>query len=238
MAVHAIRLSSRINRTFHGSGISQELRIFGPVEDVTLERVVDTAAGPEHEANHLVGPYRKHLLQCKSLFEMDSPYAVEIQRLLGWMKHLKLLANDGRYHPLDELVSSRALPRVVEGDEALRSAFAPDSALLSPGYSDAALRFFVKARGQLAAGAPMLADWARVARDEKLHAVFKYLVVGELGQQLADQLRRDWLDMQRESAWCGLSRDDQNEIERKFSRDISGNSPVLNLISEPQLGRS
>ena len=206
-------------------------------EDVTLERVVDTAAGPEHEADHLVADHIGNIfVQCKSLFEMDSPYAVEIQRLLGWMKHLKLLAKDGRYHPLDELVSSRALPRVVEGDEALRSAFAPDSALLSPGYSDAALRFFVKARGQLAAGAPMLADWARVSRDEKLHAVFKYLVVGELGQQLADQLRRDWLDMQRESVvWRSLSRDDQNEIERKFLKGYQWQiPPVLNPeSSEP-----
>jgi hypothetical protein len=141
------------------------------------------------------------------------------------MKQLTLLGRDDAYHPAGELVCSRAFPEVIEPDEALRAAFAPNSAVLSLGYSDTALRFFIKARGQLTAGATILAEWSRDASINQLHAVFKYLVSGELAQQLADQLSRPWLDTKREtSAWQKLSVEDQYEVERKF---LKGHSWIL-----------
>ena len=201
------------------------------VESVTLEDVLSAAVGRECEVKESVAERIGTLFaNCKSLFEPTSEYAVEMQHLNAWMKALKLLAKDGKFHPATDLVCDRPVTRVIERDEVLRAAFAPDSAVLSPCYSDAALALFVKTRDRLAADAPTLANWARDAGPETLAAVFKYLVTGELGQQLADQLKRPWLDTKREtSAWRNLSQEEQNEIERKFLRgyQLQFLSPVI-----------
>jgi hypothetical protein len=69
------------------------------------------------------------------------------------------------------------------------------------------------------ANATTLATWARQASVQKLAAVFKYLIAGDLDQQLADQLGRPWLELKRATpAWRRLSPADQNELERKFSK--------------------
>ena len=198
------------------------------VENITLERVLGAAIGPERQADTAIADRIGRLFTiCKSLLEPTSAYAVEVQRLITWMKDVKLLADDGRFHPATELVSSRPVVGIIEGDEGLRAAFAPDSAVLSSGYSDASMTFFVKTRGQLTAGAPTLADWARDAAADKLAAVFKYLVRGDLGQQLADQLKRPWLDTKREaSAWRNLSEEEKNEVERKFLKGYQLQFPV------------
>jgi hypothetical protein len=190
------------------------------VQPVTLQEVLSAAIGPDSEMKEpAADQIGKLFTSCKSVFEPTSAYAVEVQRLLAWMSAFKLLGRDGTFHAAADLVCSRSLFGVIEKDEALRGAFAPDSAVLSLNYSDAALTCFVKTRSQLAAGAPTLATWAREAGADKLAAVFTYLVVGDLGQQLADQLKRPWLEArQGTSAWGALSQDEQNEIERKFLR--------------------
>jgi hypothetical protein len=159
------------------------------------------------------------LIECKSLFEPSGMYAVEVQRLQAWMRTLSLRASDKVFHPANELVCGRAVSDVIDRDEALRAAFAPSSAVLSADYSGAALTFFVKARGRLAAEAAVLAEWARDADEDKLIFVFNYLVTGALGQELADELQRSWLDIKRSSrAWQALSVNDRSEVERKFAR--------------------
>jgi hypothetical protein len=204
-------------------------------ETVTLEHVLRAVIGPESVAKQSAADRIGRLFaNCKSLFESTSGYTVEVQHLTSWMRSLKLVAKDGAFHPATELVCSRPVVGSIEGDEALRAAFAPDSAVLSPLYSDAALIFFVRSRGQLTAGAPTLAGWARDAGPSKLAAVFNYLVVGELGQQLADQLKRPWLDTKRQtSAWRDLSQEQQNEIERKFLRGYQLQFPVGLPAPEP-----
>jgi hypothetical protein len=143
------------------------------------------------------------------------------------------VARDGTFRAAADLVCSRPLTGVIEKDEALRAAFAPDSAVLSPNYSDAALTCFVKARGHLEAGAPTLASWAREAGAEKQTAVLRYLIVGDLGQQLADQLKRPWLDARRKtSAWRALPKDEQNEVERKFLRGCQLQIPLAAMVPE------
>jgi hypothetical protein len=205
-------------------------------ESVTLEGVLRTAVGSECRADHVSADHiGKLFLHCKSLFEPSSLHASEVQRMLGWMKGITFLAHDGKYQQANTLVSSRVAPGVIEEDEVLRAAFAPDSAVLSSGYSHASLGFFVKARGQLAAGAPLLASWASDASADRLLGVFKYLVEGELGQQLADQLKRTWLDAQREtSEWQSLSQEDKNEVERKFLRGYDWPFPPVAEPSTPE----
>jgi hypothetical protein len=206
------------------------------VEPVTLKDVFSAAIGRECKVKESVADLIGKLFgNCKSLFEPTSAHAIEVQHLVGWMKSLKLLAKDGEFRAGTELVCDRPILRVIERDEALRAAFAPDSAVLSPRYSDAALTFFVKTRDRLGADAPTLANWARDAGADKLVAVFKYLVVGELGQQLADQLMRPWLDTKREtSAWRTLSQEEQNEIERKFLRGYQLQFPVSAGVPAPE----
>lgn len=206
------------------------------VESVTLEGVLRATVSPECQADHSAADcVGKLFIHCKSLFEPNSTYASEVQRLLGWMKGITFIAHDGGYHQGNELVCSRAVAGVIEEDEALRAAFAPESVVLSAGYSDAGLSFFVKARGQLGAGAPMLANWAHDASADRLPSVFKYLVNGELGQQLADQLKRSWLDTKRQtSAWQGLSQEDKDEVERKFLRGYHWQFPPVIEASPPE----
>jgi hypothetical protein len=188
--------------------------------DLTLQKALAAELGAGREANHLVAERIGALLQnCQALFESSSTYSVEVQPLLIWLKEAKLLAVDDKYYPGTQLICTRILNGLIEKDEPLRAAFAPDSAVLSKGYSDTALRFFVKARGQLTANAVILADWVRGSLPTQLSSVLRYLIDGELGQQLADQLGRSWLDTKRSTAaFQKLSPGEQSELERKFFR--------------------
>lgn len=186
--------------------------------DVALHNALAAELGASREANHLIAERIGRLLHnCQALFESSSTYSVEVQPLLIWLKEAKLLAVDGAYYPATQLICARVLGGLIEKDEPLRAAFAPKSAVLSKGYSDTALRFFVKARGQLTANAVILADWVRGSLPTQLSSVLRYLIDGELGQQLADQLGRLWLDTKRSTAaFQKLSPEEQSELERKF----------------------
>lgn len=207
----------------------QRAECAGAFESVTLERVLAAEVGPQHQVDQQIGERVGDLFtKCKSIFEPNTVHAVEVQHLFTWMKQITLLAKDGAYHLATELICDREVTGVIEQDEALRAAFAPDSAVLSNSYSDTALSFFIRARGQLTATAVTLATWARDASPEQLPAVFKYLIDGELGQQLADQLRRLWLDIKRERlAWQNLSMEDRSEVERKFLKGYEWSFPPI-----------
>lgn len=202
--------------------------------ELNLRTVLDAEMGEQKHVNHIVGERLGQLfIECPALFGAVSPYAPEVQPLLSSLREANLLAADGNYYPASKLISEQPFEAVIEKDEPLRAAFAPPSAVLSSGYSKAALHFFVKARGQLAANASTLADWVTQAPQDKLPAIFKYLIQGELSQQLADQLKRPWLDAQRSTpAFLGLSESDRNELERKFSRGmlIVTPTPILTGI--------
>lgn len=206
-----------------GEGIGEFLRssqCLSELVKITLESVISAAAGPRKQVSEPVADRIGRLIsECAPLFESDSPYAVEVQRLFLTMKEMKLISKDGTYRSANELISSRPLSDVIEADEALRASFAPDSATLSASYSDFGLKLFVKARGQLGANAITLATWIRVATDDKLLGAFNYLSKGELGQQVADHLGRPWLEIIKSSkAWQNLQKVDQQEIERKFMK--------------------
>ena len=135
---------------------------------------------------------------------------------------------------------------MVEQDEALRAAFAPDSAVFSTSYSERALIFFARAREKLSADATRLATWIRECPLDKLPAVFKYLIEGELSQQLADQLRRPWLEANQTTiAWQNLSPENQSEVGRKFLRgcawtvlplaDISPKTPEITQVMDKEV---
>jgi hypothetical protein len=188
------------------------------IESINLETVFAAAVGPQNQADRVVAERIGALFtECESVFGPNSVYAMEVQQQSAWMKQLTLLASDGVYRPATELICSRKLTGVIEQDESLRAAFAPDTTVLSTNYSDMALTFFVRAREKLNADASKLATWVREASLDKLPAVFKYLIEGELGQQLADQLKRPWLDAnQMTHAWHNLSPEAQREVDRKF----------------------
>jgi hypothetical protein len=203
-------------------------------EVVNLERVLSVSVGPKCQVSPLLGEQLgSWFSQFKSLVEQNPLDGPEIRQLLNWVTQLRFLGKDGIYHSATELVCARALSEVIEADEALRAHFAPGSSTLSDEYSEMALRMFVKARERLAAGAPLLASWAIDVSPDTLPAVFRYLVRGELGQQLADVLKRPWLEARSDtSAWRDLSPADRHEIERKFSRWNPSVSATI-LFSSP-----
>lgn len=219
----------------------------GKMESVTLERVLAAAVGPKNQVDHLTAENMGTLLtECETVFGPRTAYPMEVQQLSEWMKGLVLPASDGSYRPANELLCSRKLVGVVEQDEALRSAFAPDSAILSTSYSERALIFFARARERLSADATRLATWILECPLDKLPAVFKYLIEGELSQQLADQLRRPWLEANQTTiAWQNLSPEDQSEVGRKFLRgcgwtvlplaDISPKTPEITQVMDKEV---
>jgi hypothetical protein len=75
----------------------------------------------------------------------------------------------------------------------------------------------------------------REASLDKLPSVFNYLINGELGQQLADQLRRPWLETNKMTpTWQDLSEEDQQEVERKFLRGYPWSfPPVIDVTAKP-----
>jgi hypothetical protein len=188
--------------------------------DLNLRTALKAELGENQEVNHLMADRLGQLvMQCKAIFEPGSPYAPEVLPVLASLNQTKLLAADGQYHPASQLVCLSSIAEQIEKDEPLRAAFAPASAVLSSGYSDAALHFFAKARGQLKANAVTLSAWVHQATSEQLAAIFQYLINGELGQQLADELKRPWLDTKRLTPeFQSLSPEDMNELERKFLR--------------------
>ena len=185
---------------------------------VTLQHVLATEVGSRLQVNPDAGDHIGALLtSCKPAFELTGSHAAEVQQVLVFIRGTTFLGTDGAYHPARALVCKRFLADIIEKDEVLRAEFAPNSAALSPTYSDRALVFFDKARERLAADSTVLAGWARDASDDRLAAVFQYIAHGDLGEELAVKLGRDWLDTKRNTAEYGeLSEQDGSEVERKF----------------------
>lgn len=198
----------------------REAELGGPIPSITLEQILATEIGPRQQVDGPIGERVGSLFKtCKAVFEPGTPDAVEVQHMFSWLNNISLLGRDEEYHPVNELLCGRELSGVIDEDEPLRAAFAPDAAVLSTCYTDAALGLFVRARGHLVANAATMAVWVRESSPQKLPDVFKYLVNGVLGQQLADELDRPWLELKKASpVWQGLSAEDQSEIERKFAK--------------------
>lgn len=188
--------------------------------ELSFRAALKVEMGNQHEVNHMVAERLGRLfVQCQPILHGSSPYAAEVQPVLSWLRQARFLASDQQYHLASQLVCVRHVAGAIENDEPLRAAFAPPSAVLSSGYSDDALHFFVEARGQLAANAATLASWVAQASECQIPAVFRYLIEGELGQELADELKLPWLEKHRSTAaYRSLSELDQSELERKFSR--------------------
>ena len=82
-----------------------------------------------------------------------------------------------------------------------------------------------------------MAEWARSVSLEKLPAVFKYLIEGELGQAIADKLGREWLDNRRKTnAFNQLTEEQRGEIERKFFKGLPWPSRPPLVISPTHMG--
>jgi hypothetical protein len=107
----------------------------------------------------------------------------EISTLIADLADIQFQSRSGQWHPAVRLVAS------VNHDECLRADFAPAECVLSDDYAGAALDFFCVCRKELSADAKRLKQWAIEAVDEvRRKGVLKYIIHGELGQALANQL--------------------------------------------------
>jgi hypothetical protein len=215
------------------SGVFRFLQEIGSAENfqtkLTLRDALVAELGNELQINHLTGDRLGHFfINCRTLFLPTSQYAPEVQPLLTLLNGSEMLASDNNYHPVTKLVSARSIDGLIEKDEPLRAAFAPRSLTLSNGYADSALHFFVKARGQLAANATTLAGWVNQSSAEQLPAIFHYLIAGELGQQLADELKLPWLEAKRSTPeYVRLDEAQKSELERKFFKGQTWIQPLI-----------
>ena len=135
----------------------------------------------------------------------------------------RFLSTEGHWQPASNLVALVQLTGVVELDEVQRAAFAPASAILHASYSEHGVRAFAATRGRLSADSSTLANWARTTgNSSKLKEVFGYLVQGELGQELANELGPNWLDQAKMTGdWRALPIEQVREIGRLFQSLIS-----------------
>jgi hypothetical protein len=205
------------------------------IRRVNLRAILDGEIGSQLKVDPATADrIGKLFLERKAILEMNSDNAVEVSDLTNFIKPTKFSAQDGTYQQGTELICWRPGSKLIDEDETLRAAFAPLEAVLSEEYSEEGLAFFVRARGQLAANATTMARWAQGAKGPQLSAAFKYLVSGRLGQELADELKRAWLDHNRSTPeWTSLAEMDQSEIERKFFRWQKWVIPIIDN-AQPQ----
>lgn len=220
-----------------GNRVAHFLRQVIPTQTLQGELNLSTALKAELGNNQEADPSKAErigqlFLQCSANFQPTSTYAPEVLPILSSLAEIKLLASDGQYYFSKALVCARSNTGFIEKDEENRAKFAPASAILSSDYSDAALHFFIKARGQLAANAATLKGWVKQATSDQLPAIFQYLVNGELDQQLADHLGRGWFDLKRENTtFLSLPDADKSELERKFLKGQTWNRSDLIISS-------
>ena len=138
----------------------------------------------------------------------------ELQSLAEFLKNLKFLGGDGIYHSSEKLL----IPSdpIKNKDEYLRSLFAPDDRILSKSYMEEALSFFKACRKAYLAPAKEMAEWAITAvEEEKRYWALRYLLEGELGRQVAIEIRpkiqNTWLEKLESSSIL----DEFNFNERK-----------------------
>ena len=90
--------------------------------------------------------------------------------------------------------AKRLLARGGSDEEARRWAFAPDAQRLAEEYGEHGMGFFRLCRGKLDAPADMLKAWLVEASDEpRRQAGLRYLLEGELAQQVIEKLHADGL---------------------------------------------
>lgn len=99
----------------------------------------------------------------------------------------------------DQWVSATGLVSTgaEEEEERLRAGFAPPEQLLSPDYTDTAVKFFQACRGDMQISVEKLEGWVRAAdTEEKRKAAQRYLGRGELRHTILSRLQFDpvaWL---------------------------------------------
>ena len=121
----------------------------------------------------------------------------ELHSLTEFLKNLKFLGDDGTYQSSEKLLISSDPQKHTE--EHLRSLFAPDDRILSKAYKEEGLSFYKACRKAFLAPAKEMAEWAVSAvSQEKRYYALKYLLEGELGRQVAAEIRskiqNTWLE--------------------------------------------
>lgn len=113
----------------------------------------------------------------------------EQKALSELLSEVQFLAADASWHKPTELVVGERDD--VEADERLRAAFAPQECRLNPAYTGLGLAFFLACRPRLEARVEVMAEWILLATSGPTRvAALKYLLRGELGEDLAEELRR------------------------------------------------
>jgi hypothetical protein len=144
----------------------------------------------------------------------------EAAHLKEVLKRIKFKTRSGNWYSCrNNLVSDSPVKGVGE-DELLRAAFAPDDNILDQSYSETGVMFFATCREKLNATAELMNDWIIQAESIPIQrAALTYLLVGELGERLAELIRRrglhgTWLANLRSSGsiFEGWDQDDINEV--------------------------
>ena len=141
-------------------------------------------------------------------------YAPETSEVRDFLKQLRFRTrNDGC------TVAGDVIAIQAGGDEALRTAFAPDDRLLHSAYAGSGLEFFFACRAELNAPPALLADWARAAdAPESRTAVLRYLLKGEL--DLASRLAEDgiasWIDELPDALMKSFTEQEQLKIRAQL----------------------
>jgi hypothetical protein len=213
-------------------GLVNELAGLGLVEAVSEEIGEDGFVSPE-----CAGRLGGLITACTGMAVGADSNRTTFLRLEDYLHETTFLARDGTRRKPGDLVVSASCDGVIEEEEIIRSAFAPDHARLSESYTEQGLVAFVRARKRLGADAQTLKDWVLKNEDnDTLAPVFSYLLQGDLRQELADQLRISWLDRTAKSsvAWTRLSAAETLEISRLFNSPTAGGASAMSILTRDE----
>ncbi len=155
----------------------------------------------------------------------------EGESLVAWMFTVSFYAEDGRPHPVRELLLPTA-DDSEQRDEALRAAFAPLERVLSNDYGEEARAFFLLCRRRMEADVEQMVEWAvRAPNERERKGVVRYLLDGLFGLQLANRLGEkgaagtwlgllslDWHDYPKDQQYEGYLHSPEWEYRREAVR--------------------
>ncbi|WP_269522411.1 sacsin N-terminal ATP-binding-like domain-containing protein [Coraliomargarita parva] len=187
----------------------QEIRLFDCLrsEIPSLGPIPEQAIGRFRALEHAIEQITDHAWKKRQLEAFKEVFS-----------QCRFEARDGGAYRIAYLLVTKG-----ESNEAsLLAAIAPDSKVLSDDYSQYS-HFLGKFITTFQPDSETIEQWAREVSDEKIEAVFNYLLRGEKRQTLADRLKIEWFNRHQESsAYKKLHDAQKHELRRLFMSEASG----------------
>lgn len=180
-----------------------DLKKLIPFEELNLFKLISWELDGSFHINHDKSLNFGKVFSKELLLEMEygnDSEKKEFAQIIELFEKLKFESLNEKWSNSSEIIiSSEILMNDKDRkDELLRAKFAPDHLILNEAYHNPEiLQFIMLCRQRLKAPAKEMAAWAVKSEQQKRHAVFQYLLHGELrlefGTELSKMMENTWL---------------------------------------------